>query len=457
MTPEQWLQYLCERMDARAPRLRRLRDRLEGNGPLPEGADGMREAYRAFQRRARAGFAPLLTNAVAERMVISGVRVGDGTGDDDTARKIMRRNRLGILAPDVHRDMLGLSAGYVSVVGTQGNARIVYERPEQVITEQDPLDPWNTLASLKVWRDKVRERDFAVLSLPTGQLYRWFRPHKRESGLIEAPIHVSGGWIPQSLTVDLAPWVTTVPFWNAGGVAEFEQHTDILDRIDYGILQRLVVMAMQAYRQRATEGDLPEHDEAGNVIDYAALLKPGPGALWNLPPGVKLWESQSTDPTPLLTAVKDDIRELCAVTSTPLSTLMPDSANQSAEGASAAREGLVFKTENRIERARASWSQVLAQALAIEAGVEELPDVDVDFRPAAQLSLSERADAATKAADLPWETRMTDIWGYDGDAVKRMQTQRSQDALVLGLAQAPAAPALPAAPTPAPAELPAAS
>lgn len=440
MTPEQWLTYLAERMDARAPRLRQLRDRMDGNGPLPEGAEGMREAYRAFQRRSRTNFAGLVVDAVAERMVLSSVRVGEGAGDDATARRIMRRNRVSILAPDVHHDMLGMSAGYVSVVGAKDNARIVYERPEQVITESDPLDPWTTLASLKVWRDKVRERDFAVLSTP-GQMFRWFRPHKRESGLLETPIQVSGGWMQQSLTVGLTPWVTTVPFFNANGVAEFEQHEDILARIDYGILQRLVVMAMQAYRQRATKGeDLPDTDEAGNPINYSELFRPGPGAIWQLPKGVELWESQSTDLTPLLTAVKDDIRDLGAVTRTPLTTLIPDGANQSADGANAIREGLVFKTGNRIERASASWERVLAQALAIEAGADTLPDVDVDFRPAAHLSLSERADAATKASDLPWETRMSDIWGYDGDAIKRMQSQRSQDALVLGLAQAPAAP-----------------
>jgi hypothetical protein len=290
-------------------------------------------------------------------------------------------------------------------------------------------------------------------------MYRWFRQHKRVSGLIDLPIQVSGGWTPLDVTDGLVPWVSMVPFFNSGGVSEFEQHEDILARIDYGILQRLVVMAMQAYRQRATKGELPEHDEAGNSIDYGELLKPGPGALWQLPEGVDLWESQASDPTPLLAAVKDDIRDLSAVTRTPLTTLIPDGANQSADGATFAREGLLFKTGNRIEHAKAGWSQVLAQALAVHAGAGELPDVDVDFRPAAHLSLSERADAATKAMDLPWRKRMEFIWGFDGDEIDRMETQRSQDALVLGLSQAPAAPGLPPAPAPvpAPAELPAAS
>jgi len=447
-------------MDARASRLSGLRDRVEGRAPLPEGAEGVHEAYRAFQRKARTNFAELVVQAVAERMVHSGVRVGDDSSDDDAARAVLKRNKAQLIFPDVYNDMLGLSCGYVSVTGGPGAAKLTYERPEQVITEQDPLDPWETRAGLKIWRDRVAGADYAVLSLP-GAMYRWTRQFLTSPYAPSAPIRASGGWQPVDYLTGLVPWVTIVPFFNAGsydaetqGVAEFERHTDILDRIDLGILQRLVIMAMQAYRQRALKGDLPETDESGNVIDYGPLFQPGAGHLWQLPEGVELWESGTTDLNPLLSAVKDDLRDLSAVTRTPLSTLVPEGANQSADGAAFAREGLIFKTSNRIDRARVPTDQVVARLLAIESGSAELPEVSVDFAPPERLSLSERADAATKAAnDLPWRTRVTDIWGYDGDAADRMEAERAQDALVLGLSQpiAPSAPALPQIGQPTPA------
>lgn len=458
LSPDQWLRWLTERMDARRTRLLELRARLDGCGPLPEVSESVKDAYRDFQRKARTTWEQLIVESVAERMAMSGVRVGDDPKDDDRARGILARNRMTILEPDVYRDMLGMSVGYLSVtgVGPRGGQRavITYERPEQVITEDDPLDPWTQRAGLKIWRDLVAGRDYAVLSIP-GAMYRWWRPCVAAAWASnKPPVLASGGWQPLDFITGLVPWVSMVPFVNAGGVAEFEPHRDLLDRIDYGVLQRLVIAAMQAYRQRAIETadgkPLPETDEAGNVIDYGALFKPGAGALWELPAGVKLWESQTTDATWLLNASKDDIRTLAAVTRTPMSTLIPDGANMAAEGAAFAREGLVFKTENRIERAKASMNLVIARSLAIEAGTTQLPQVSVDYKPAAQRSLSERADAATKAAnDLPWRTRITDIWGYDADAADRMETQRAQDALILGMTQP-----TPALPAPAPTQVP---
>jgi hypothetical protein len=206
-------------------------------------------------------------------------------------------------------------------------------------------------------------------------------------------------------------------------------------------LQRLVITAMQAYRQRATKGDLPSEDAEGNEIDYADMFKPGPGALWQLPDGVELWESQQTDVSSILAANKDDITHLAAVTRTPLPTLIPDGANQTAEGASFAKEGLIFKAEDRKARASVALELAMGAALAIESGARvPVEGVEAQWQPVERRSLAERADAATKAQDLPWRTRMTDIWGYSADRVDQMESERAADALVASLSQPPIPP-----------------
>jgi hypothetical protein len=244
-------------------------------------------------------------------------------------------------------------------------------------------------------------------------------------------------------------FVPIYPFVNRGSLGEFETHLDVLDRINWDVLQRLVIMAMQAYRQRATKGDLPPEDEQGNEIDYAEMFKPGPGALWQLPDGVELWESQVTDLAPVLAASKDDITHLAAVTRTPMSTLMPDSQNQSAEGAAFAREGLVFKTGDRVERATAQWDAVMGGALAIEQGLSRpVADVYTQFLPVERQSLAERADANSKLQDIPWRDRMTDVMQFPADRVDRMEINRAADAeLALKSAPPPLAPQF-AAPIP---------
>jgi hypothetical protein len=190
---------------------------------------------------------------------------------------------------------------------------------------------------------------------------------------------------------------------------------------------------MQAFRQRAIKGDLPETDEDGKPIDYGAIFKPGPGALWQLPEDVDLWESSQTDIQPLLTAVKDDIRDLAAVTRTPMAMLLPDSANQSAEGASFAREGLVFKTMDRMKRASYAWNQVMQLALLF-AGVGLERDIEVLWLPADRPSLAERADASSKAGDLPFGTKLRKIWGFSETEAERIEQERMADVLNLALA-----------------------
>jgi hypothetical protein len=225
--------------------------------------------------------------------------------------------------------------------------------------------------------------------------------------------------------------VPIVPFFNRDHRGEFENHTDLLDRINWIILQRLVITAMQAFRQRATKGDLPDNDEAGNPIDYAELFKPGPGALWRLPEGVELWESTQTSLQDVLESVKADVTHLAAVTRTPVSVLMPEGQNQSAEGAAFAREGLVFKTEDRITRVDSSWERVMRIAFAMADDTDDPPDVDVRWMPAERQSLAERYDALSKAGnDVPWRTKMERILQFPADEVDRMEAERASDIML---------------------------
>ena len=441
LTPDQWLARLTKAMDDRGPRLAMLRSYMDGNAPLPEGAEGCRDAYKDFQKKARTNFGELVSAAVTERLIPSGASVGGKAEDDDTLRAVWKRNRLQIGIADVLDDMIGLSVGYLIVSeGPDRKAIVTCERPEQVITEQSASRPDQVRAGIKVYRDEIDGFDVAKLHLP-GVVHTYYRELRDGSGLFKPPMRVQGDWAYAGNEETGLRFVPIFPFLNRGGMGEFEPHVDVLDRINWNILQRLVITAMQAYRQRATKGDLPSEDEAGNEIDYADMFKPGPGALWQLPEGVELWESQQTDISSILAANKDDITHLAAVTRTPMSTLIPDGANQSAEGASFAKEGLVFKAGDRRSRAAASLDLALGAALAIELGLDmPVEDVESKWLPVERQSLQERADAATKAQDLPWRTRMTDIWQFSEDRVDSMESERASDALNAALSQPSAAP-----------------
>ncbi len=445
LTPNEWLYRLAVQMDNRRGRIEKLRSYMDGNAPLPEGADGCRQAYQQFQRKARTNFGELVVDAIAERLCATGFQVANA--DNADAWAIWKRNRMQVKSFDLFRDMLGLSAGYLMLSPSPKGVVITQERPEQAITESDPTRPELVRAGLKIYRDGPQKADFAFLHLP-GVVYQYQRATFDDNGVIKTLPYATEGWnLVKDAGTGLA-FVPMYPFENRERRGEFETHLDLLDRINWVTLQRLVITAMQAYRQRGVKGDFPTEDENGDEIDYAEMFKPGPGQLWQLPSDAEVWESAAGDLTQILSAAKDDIRDLAAVTRTPISVFVPDGANQTAEGASFAREGLVFKTTDRATRAGAVMGAAMGGALAIEAGQSEpVDDVETLWAPFEARSLQERADASTKAQDLPWRARMTDIWGLSNERVDELESERAADALLKAMEGPQAPPSQPPPPT----------
>jgi hypothetical protein len=434
VTPLEWLPVLTKRLDDRRPRVELLRSYVNGHAPLPEMARNVRASWERFQRKARTNFGELIVESLAERLIVNGVTVGGSSEDDSRAREIWVRNRMDIAIGDAIRDMLTLSIGYMVVgSGPDGEAVITAERPEFMYAATDPLRPWVARAAVKVWRDIDASMDYAYV-WANGERALFERSMyltEEQARIQKLRTGAQGGWEMvegSTETYDGDPPV--VVFENHENTGEFETHVDLIDRINLGLLQRLVTVAMQAFRQRAIRGGLPQTDEAGNPIDYSATFAPAPGALWDLPEGLDIWESQDSAAGihAMLNAVKEDIRDLAAVTRTPTAVLMPDAANQAAEGAAFAREGLVFKAYDRIARIRPSLNELMKRALEIEN-----PDfddkVDTIWAPPEHVSMAEKYSAAVqaKAADVPWRTRMLDILGFPADKVDQMAVDRAEE------------------------------
>jgi hypothetical protein len=105
-----------------------------------------------------------------------------------------------------------------------------------------------------------------------------------------------------------------------GGMGMFEKHLDSLDRITNGIRERLTINAMQAFRQRALSGDLPDvypEDHPRRARRSTTTRSSGRARrAVEAARRTEIWESQVTDITPVLNGSKDDIKNLAAVHST---------------------------------------------------------------------------------------------------------------------------------------------
>lgn len=435
-----WLQRLSRKLTDKQKRLKLLDDYYRGDPPLPQVADGVKSAYQAFQKKARTNYARLIVEAVRQRMSVTAIVTGAESSDENgdlEARRIWVDNGLHVESAEVHRSMLRMGDGYVIVGMDEATKRpvITSEDPRQVVTEHDPARQRNVRAALKMFHDPITKRDLAYLFLP-GRLRVAQRPVTRRPG---APINMSfsprawewdedlsGTWDPKILPV--------TRFRNENGTGEFEPHLDHLDRINHMLLQRMVIATIQAFRQRALKGDLPDTDEDGKEIDYDSLFVADPGALWQLPAGVELWESGQVDLGPILTSVRDDVKDLAAVTFTPLNIFDPAAANNTAEGAALTREGLVFKAEDRITRSKDGWAQVMSHAFAFLGDTQraDLAQLEVKFASPDRASLAERYDAAVKAkaSGVPYQTIWSDVLQFTPDKVRQMTSERAAQMLL---------------------------
>lgn len=440
-TPEEWLPVLAQRLDERRAGLARLRRYAHGHADLPEMGPNLKASWKAFQRKARTDYGGIAVRSLRNRIRPNGIRIG--TTDDHpalvTARSIERDNRLSTQITDAVRDYLETGIGYIAVrIGSDGGVLVRREKPEQLIAVPDPEKSWKARVTLKVWRDEAAKTDFARITMP-GMAQLFTRPSVTASGSVVGSA-AGEGWSPASDPTMFDGDASTVILDREDDGAFLGPHLDVIDRINLGKLQRLVTTAMQAFRQRAMKaeknsGGLPAEDENGSSIDWARAFEPAPGALWELPEGIDIWESQQTDITPMLAGEKQDARDFAAATGTPISVLIPDGANQSAEGAANAKEQQIDQARDDIARIRPAIELALVYALRA-AGVD-LGDATVEmlFAPPEHVSLSERYAAAVQAkgAGLAARTIKRDILGMTPDQIAQDEADAGSDMLAMAM------------------------
>ena len=441
-TPEEWLPVLTARLDANNPRYRLLTRYVNGDAPLPEMGANVRMSWVKFQRMSRTNWGELIRDAVVDRIVPNGIVI-QGKNDSPEAlqaKRIWRDNRLDTVFKDWLRYGLTYGKSYLTVWrDDDGKAVITADAPDTMWAATDPLQPWRVRAAIRWWRDKDEKMDYAMVWTDNAW-QRFSRSIYSDPHIADSPVwtRAQGKWDADgAATPTLSNEPPVVVFTNPGEAGEFENHLDLINRINHGTLQILAITAMQAFRQRGIKGGLlPQKDEYGNDIDWTKVFEAAPGALWNLPEGLDIWESQQTDVSPLLLEAKDHIRQLSAVTRTPFSTLIPDSANQSAEGAKETKEGLIFKSQERLTVAAVGAEAALVKALAVEG--TELTDaqtLELLFEPVSMVTLSEKYQAASmaKAAGESYRSIARNILGYTPEQIAQDALDRA-DEMLAGMA-----------------------
>lgn len=424
------------------------------NAPLREEFEvSPEQSFNGLERlrnMSRNNYAKLVVSATTDRLGIIGFRTGaarDESGDSEAMQSFEND---------------GMGSKGVEAMGLACSYRTAYLHVDPKAKRQNVIPPTNgavitdsfgePIAALALKRDRFQGFDFATLYLrdvdeetgeATGKVQAfvaskelpegWERSFRKGIEVTsydsEVPLErtMINNWVWwKNLPVELER-IPISPMKNKDGKSEFEDHVDVINRLNHMIFQRVIIATMQAFRQRAVIGNFPDKDpHTGAKIDYEEMFASGPAQMWTLPEGSEMWESTPPTFQDILNSVVADTRDFASQTYTPMS-YFSDSANNSAEGAALQRENYISKIEDRRSRFEPAWKRHLSILFEVR-GDEERSDItmlEVIWKPAQVESLSNRVAAygGLKGQGVPMATALREAMGFTPAEIRRTENE----------------------------------
>lgn len=410
-----WLSVLANKLAARIPTLCKLRTFYDGReqvptNAIPSGTDQKSFAiYKRFLELGTVNYARIITDNVSSRQKPVGFRqVSDRVMRSVEADTTWRHNRMDLKSRQVFHDVALYGSGYLYVNAIGTDARIGVLTPWNAYVSEDDdaaihysYDDMNKVERIVLFRcerdengvvskvycrsasresdartvvdESDSERIYGYCNSSEPYPIRFEQNFRWDDGIDDLPYATECGYLP------------LIRLGSGSGMGQFEPHIPALSALDQQKFDRFCIQTMQAFRQRGIKGMkrtvYMESDpqvkagmaQAGDPIDFGELYAMGPAALWMLPDGADVWESQVTDITQWCTASAHDVKQLAAATGTPLDILSPDVAG-SAEGASLKRESLLSKVEDLNARANDAFVRVLRMAMVTSGNAQAADD-----------------------------------------------------------------------------------
>lgn len=442
-----WLNRLTQRLGQRFSRYQQLDNYYRGEHRLPEGDQRCSSIYKHFQHMAMTNYMPMVSDAVRERLCVTGFNAGSKApkSASDVAWQAWQANHLDALSNRLHSASLVLSDAYAIVGPTPAGADyplVTVEDPRQVITESNPANELDVRAGLKTWCDPVEQYRYAVLYLPDAIHY--YRSQDVTLSVVNQQIYPTSGLMgfiqpgsfasweeyedPVANPIGEVPVVRFVsdPMITAEGWGEFERVMNIQDRFNFLTLNMMVVVTVQAFRQRWVKGIAIEDPETGEKLDLSQFM-PGADLLWAVEDSdVTFGEFDEVDLTPFITAIERTEAEIVKLAGLPPHYVMGDLVNASADALAAAEARLVSKTEDRQLEYGESWERVerlMFSYMGKKSWIK--PDAQVLWKDAQRSSIITLTTAGAQAAQagLPWKERMA-LMGNSDAQIGEMEADR---------------------------------
>lgn len=470
-SPDWWLARLYKKLIERQQIIDRFEDYYCGDHPLPWLPEQARQEFRRILAMTRTNVMGLVCDSTAERMEIQGFRIGDQPEADKETWRIWQANNLDSGFDQGILDALITGQSYLLVAPNPKDPKTPLawmEHPSQAIVEAVPgSNGRERAAGLKVWIDDWTDQIMATLYLPSG-LYK-YQAQKPPAGL-QMPSRdwsrraVPGEAWPAPNALGVVPLIEIPnrPRTLIGGISELADVTDIQDRINKTVADRLITQDFGAFPQKWAIG-WPDVDEQGNPATKIDVGRNRMVSTSAIETKFGQWDAAPLDPYSL--AKKEDVKDIASRTRTPAQYLLGEMSNVNGETLKASESGLVSKVRQccRYVGERAEDGVRLMRRAANLSGDDA--SMETIWRNPEYRTDAELVDALTKMAALgvPDEV-LWQRWGATPQEIERWKSinaaNASNDPVLLAAKQLAAplniagteavgAPAVPAANAPA--------
>lgn len=425
---------LQHKLDGQAEQARFYERYYDGDHPLPAGPQKAHEAYWRLLRMSRSNWMALVVDAVTERLKVDGFRFGDVEGADGDAWRMWQRNELDADSGLVHDTATTTGSAFVIVWADGSDAstpEITVEHPAEVAVVYEPGSKKRRAAALKEWRD---DDGFwmATLYAPDG-IYKFVSHSKSDAGPPQPK-----RW--ERREVPGEPWplhnplgvVPVVEFYNnpkmrSGGRSELMGITDIQDRINETLFNRLLAAQFAAFRQKWVTGmEIPVDPLTGAPVEPFKVAVDR--VLMAEDSDVRFGEFSESNLQGYINSVESDIQHLAAITRTPPHYLLGSSGSfPSGDSLKATETGLVAKVRRRQVSHGESWEAVVRLGMAVLSDPRASDESgEVIWHDPESRSQGELVDALVKMGTLgvPNEV-LWQRWGASPQEVERWQQMRA--------------------------------
>lgn len=460
----EWLVILNDALDERQKQVAEYRAWYEGNHPLPTppsntfaGTDA--EARRAFENMAKLGvmnFLAPVVDAPASKLRIEGFRFGEQpVSSDAQAWAIWERNNLtGDSDLSTHEALQVGQAFAIVWADSDGQATITVEDPAACIVAYQSGSRRARAAGLKRWVDDYGYL-YANVYLPDG-IYKFQATMKSDTKLIVVgkPGDTPKKWEPR--LVDGEEWPLANPTGKValheiranpqlrhsrfgGGRPEFLGQLNEQRKINHTVLQMLITMEHQAFRQRWVTGWGAPTKEDGTP-DKHMILKASAAALMIFPEGVnpgeevKVGEFSQADFAPFLAVIDRWVKAIASTSGTPpYAFLLGDMINVAADSLARIEGVQTNKIAAHGRTFGIDYTEILLAALAIENNPKaQDPSASVVWCEPEERTATEQANLAQIMRNLgaPDEVVYSTLPGVSQQEAKRWIANRGADMLI---------------------------